>query len=64
MFVGGVLVGSVVIILDVVYLLIDFVSFMISFLVLMFVIRLFFKKFSFGWYRVGERDIGICIVKF
>lgn len=63
MFAGGVLAGSVAIISDAAHLLTDFASFMISLLALMLATRSPSKKFSFGWYRAGERDTGICTVK-
>lgn len=52
-FIGGVLVGSFVIMFDVVYLLIDFVSFGISLVVMYLIVKRRIKKLSFGWYRVG-----------
>lgn len=63
MFAGGVLAGSLAIISDAAHLLTDFASFMISLLALMLATRSPSKKFSFGWYRAGERDTGICTVK-
>lgn len=59
-FAGGVLAGSLAIISDAAHLLTDFASFMISLLALMLATRSPSKKFSFGWYRAGERDTGIC----
>lgn len=60
MLAGGVLAGSLAIISDAAHLLTDFASFMISLLALMLATRSPSKKFSFGWYRAGKRDTGIC----
>lgn len=53
-FLGGYFVNSFVIMMDVVYLLLDFVGFMILLLVLWVVIKFVIMILFFGWYCVGK----------
>lgn len=54
---GGVFFYSVVLFIDVVYLVSDLISFLISLLVLYLFIKLVLKRMFMGYYRIGRFNV-------